>query len=65
MVAALEEIAEAGPGALLAAGGVVVVKHSRRGAPAARIGLLASVRERQFGDSGLLFLRWQADEEAG
>jgi 16S rRNA (guanine966-N2)-methyltransferase len=63
--AALEEIASAGPGVLLTADGVVVAKHSRREPPAPRIGLLASVRERQFGESGLTFLRWQADEEAG
>jgi 16S rRNA (guanine966-N2)-methyltransferase len=62
--AVLEEIAAAGPGALLAREGVVVAKHARRSPPAARIGLLASVRERQFGESGLTFLRWQ-DEEAG
>jgi 16S rRNA (guanine(966)-N(2))-methyltransferase RsmD len=61
----LEEIAAAGPGVLLATDGVVVVKHSRRLETAARIGLLASVRERQFGESGLTFLRWQADEETG
>lgn len=63
--AALREIALAGPGSLLAAAGVVVAKHPRRIAPGPRIGLLASVRERQFGESGLTFLRWQADEEAG
>jgi 16S rRNA (guanine(966)-N(2))-methyltransferase RsmD len=63
--AALEAIAAAGPGALLAVDGVVVVKHPRRTPPAPRIGLLASVRERQFGESGLLFLRWQAGQEAG
>ncbi len=63
IAAALEEIAAAGPGVLLAAAGVVVVKHPRRNPPEPRIGLLASVRERQFGESGLAFLRWQADEE--
>jgi len=61
--AALEEIAAAGPGVLLASDGVLVAKHARRNPPAARIGLLASVRERRFGESGLTFLRWQADEE--
>jgi len=62
--ATLEEIADAGPGGLLAREGVVVAKHARRSPPGPRIGLLASVRERQFGESGLTFLRWQ-DEEAG
>jgi 16S rRNA (guanine966-N2)-methyltransferase len=62
--AALEAIAAAGPGGLLDRDGVVVAKHGRRSPTAPRIGLLASVRERQFGESGLTFLRWQA-EEAG
>lgn len=61
--AALEAIAAAGPDGLLAARGVVVAKHGRREPPASRIGLLASVRERRFGESGLTFLRWQAEEE--
>ena len=60
---ALEAIAAAGPDGLLAAAGVVVVKHPRRVATPARIGLLASVRERQFGESALTFLRWQSPEE--
>lgn len=63
--AALEAIAGVGPGGLLSVDGVAVVKHPRRVPPAARIGLLASVRERRFGESGLTFLRWQASEEAG
>jgi len=62
--AVLEGVAAAGPGGLLARDGVVVAKHARRSPPEPRIGLLASVRERRFGESGLTFLRWQ-DEEAG
>ena len=65
IMAALEEIVAAGPGVVLGADGVVVAKHPRRLPPAPRIGLLASVRERQFGESGLTFLRWQANEETG
>lgn len=55
--AALAAIA-AGPGHLLAATGAIVAKHGRRASVAARIGLLASVRERRFGESTLTFLRW-------
>lgn len=60
LTAALETIAAAGPGAILAPGGIVVAKHGRRTAPEPRIGLLASVRERRFGESTLTFLRWEA-----
>jgi 16S rRNA (guanine(966)-N(2))-methyltransferase RsmD len=58
---ALGIIAAAGPGTIVAAGGVVVAKHGRRRAPASRIGLLASVRERHFGESTLTFLRWETE----
>jgi len=57
----LRTIAAAGPGAILEGTGVVVAKHGRRTTPAARIGLLASVRERRFGESTLTFLRWEAE----
>jgi 16S rRNA (guanine966-N2)-methyltransferase len=60
LAAVLETIAAAGPGAILAASGVVVAKHGRRTGPEPRIGLLASVRERHFGESTLTFLRWEA-----
>ena len=58
---ALATIAAAGPGAILAPAGVVVAKHGRRTGPASGIGLLASVRERQFGESTLTFLRWETE----
>jgi len=61
LTSALETIAAAGPGAILSGAGVVVAKHGRRSAPDARIGLLASVRERRFGESTLTFLRWEAE----
>ena len=56
--------AYAGREAILAADGVVVAKHASRSTPPARIGLLASVRERRFGESALTFYRW-SDGEAG
>jgi 16S rRNA (guanine966-N2)-methyltransferase len=59
---ALGIIAAAGPGAILGEGGVIVAKHGRRSGPPARIGLLASVRERRFGESMVTFLRWAPDD---
>ncbi len=44
-------------GSHLAPGGVVVAKHFWRDAPPARTGLLASVRERRFGETALTFYR--------
>jgi len=58
LVTVLETIAAAGPDAILTEGGVVVAKHGRRTPPEPRIGLLASVRERHFGESTLTFLLW-------
>jgi len=60
LVDALTTISAAGPDGILAAGGVVVSKHFWRTGPAASIGLLASVRERRFGETGLTFHRWEA-----
>ncbi|HEV2006942.1 MAG TPA: 16S rRNA (guanine(966)-N(2))-methyltransferase RsmD [Candidatus Limnocylindrales bacterium] len=60
LVDALTTISAAGPDGILAAGGVVVSKHFWRNGPAASIGLLASVRERRFGETGLTFHRWEA-----
>jgi 16S rRNA (guanine966-N2)-methyltransferase len=57
---ALEAIAAAGPGGVLAPDGVAVAKHFGKEEMAAEIGLLRSVRERRFGDSVLTFLRWAA-----
>ncbi|MFI5225590.1 MAG: RsmD family RNA methyltransferase [Candidatus Limnocylindrales bacterium] len=61
VVAALEAVAAAGRGAILAPAGVVVSKHFWRNAPPAAIGLLASARERRFGETGLTFHRWEAE----
>jgi 16S rRNA (guanine966-N2)-methyltransferase len=44
-------------GPYLAPGGVVVAKHFWRDAPPAGPGLLASVRERRFGETALTFYR--------
>jgi 16S rRNA G966 N2-methylase RsmD len=41
----------------LADGGQVIAKHFWRDAPPARPGLLASVRERRFGETALTFYR--------
>ena len=43
----------------------VVVKHFWRTGPPARVGLLASVRERRFGETGLTFYRASGVEPAG
>ena len=48
-------------GPLLAPGTRVVAKHFWRDAPPARIGLLASERERRFGETTLTFYRRQED----
>jgi 16S rRNA (guanine(966)-N(2))-methyltransferase RsmD len=53
-------IAAGGPGRILAARGVLVTKHFWKTGPPARVGLLASVRERRFGETGLTFQRWEA-----
>jgi 16S rRNA (guanine966-N2)-methyltransferase len=44
-------------GAVTAAGGVVVAKHFWRDAPPPLVGLLASERERRFGETALTFYR--------
>lgn len=65
---ALDSIAGSGRGGILAAGGVVVVKHSRLHPPPAGIRLLRSAREERFGETMLTFYRWSAldaDEEVG
>ena len=48
-------------GPLLAPGARVVAKHFWRDTPPARIGLLASERERRFGETTLTFYRRQED----
>ncbi len=45
-------------------GGIVVSKHFWRDAPPARIGLLASERERRFGETALTFYRRTRPAEA-
>jgi len=64
LLAALERLAAAGPGGVLAEDGVVVAKHPARTLLPAEIGLLRSSRERRFGESALTFYRW-SDGEAG
>ena len=48
----------------LATDGVVVAKHFWRDAPPALVGLLASVRERRFGETALTFYRRRDSVEA-
>ena len=57
--AALAAIAAAGPDGILATDGVAVAKHFWRDPPPVG-GLLASVRERRFGETALTFHRWEA-----
>lgn len=52
MVAALESV-----GPLVAPGAQVVAKHFWRDAPPPRVGLLASDRQRRFGETALTFYR--------
>jgi len=54
LAAALERL---GSGQLLAPGGQVAAKHFWRDRPPDRVGLLASVRERRFGETALTFYR--------
>jgi 16S rRNA (guanine966-N2)-methyltransferase len=58
---ALEALARPG---IVAPGGRVVAKHFWRDAPPARIGLLASERERRFGETALTFYRAGSDQGA-
>ncbi len=53
----LEALGADASGRLLAPGGTVVAKHFWRDAPPATVGLLASVRDRRFGETGLTFYR--------
>ena len=59
LAAALEALDALGPN--LAAGARVVAKHFWRDPPPARVGLLASERERRFGETMLTFYRRQED----
>jgi 16S rRNA (guanine966-N2)-methyltransferase len=55
LAAVLERLG--GPRSTLRDGGRVVAKHFWRDAPPAAVGLLASERERRFGETALTFLR--------
>lgn len=59
MAAALESV-----GSLVAPGAQVVAKHFWRDAPPARVGLLASERQRRFGETALTFYRPALTEDA-
>jgi 16S rRNA G966 N2-methylase RsmD len=60
LVRALEAVGRAG---VVAPSGRVVAKHFWKAPPPARIGLLASDRERRFGETALTFYRLAEDEE--
>jgi len=60
LAGALTAMESARPGGVLASDGLVVAKHDRRERPEAPEGLLASVRERRFGETALTFHRWRA-----
>ena len=60
LVRVLEQV-----GPVVRAHGTVVSKHFWRDAPPARIGLLASERERRFGETALTFYRRTDPQEAG
>jgi 16S rRNA (guanine(966)-N(2))-methyltransferase RsmD len=60
LVRVLEQV-----GPVVRVGGTVVSKHFWRDAPPARIGLLASERERRFGETALTFYRRTDPLEAG
>jgi 16S rRNA (guanine(966)-N(2))-methyltransferase RsmD len=62
LVRTLEMLGGSGLG-LLAAEAWVVAKHFWKDAPPARVGLLASERERRFGETALTFYRLAAGEE--
>ena len=59
--AALARLSEPG---LLSPQAWVVAKHFWRSAPPERVGLLASVRTRRFGETALTFYRLAATQEA-
>ena len=59
--AALAAHARRRSAALVAPGGRVVAKHFWRTPPPARAGLLASDRERRFGETALTFYRREED----
>ena len=56
---------ESGARSLLGADARVVAKHFWRDRPPERVGLLASERERRFGETTLTFYRRTVDQEAG
>ncbi|MBI2776101.1 MAG: 16S rRNA (guanine(966)-N(2))-methyltransferase RsmD [Chloroflexi bacterium] len=60
LAGALERLARPG---VLAPDAIVVAKHGRRATPPERIGLLASDRERRFGETVLTFYRVAAPDE--
>lgn len=65
LVGALRRLGDGGAAAILAPAGVVVAKHFWRSGPPADVGLLASDRERRFGETALTFYRRPAPGTEG
>jgi 16S rRNA (guanine966-N2)-methyltransferase len=65
LLAVLEHLGQEGSPGLLGAGAIVVAKRFWRGSPPDRIGLLASERERRFGETSLTFYRRLAEAGEG
>lgn len=64
LVDVLRRLGSDAAAALVSAGGRVVAKHFWRESPPAVVGLLASERERRFGESALTFYRRRAEDAA-
>ena len=64
LLEALRRLGADASGRIVAADGRVVAKHFWREAPPANVGLLASERERRFGESALTFYRRTGPEPA-
>jgi 16S rRNA (guanine966-N2)-methyltransferase len=62
LVGALRRLGDAAAPQVLAPGGIVVAKHFWRSGPPAVVGLIASERERRFGETALTFYRRRATD---
>jgi 16S rRNA (guanine(966)-N(2))-methyltransferase RsmD len=65
LIGALRRLGDAAAPPILAPDGIVVAKHFWRSGPPAVVGLLASERERRFGETALTFYRRKATDAEG